>query len=165
MVFDTVEAALDFGTSIINRIFPDPSKQADERLKLAELAQDGKLQELNARVELLRGQLEINKLESQHKSLFVAGWRPGVGWVCVVCLALAFIPKSIALTLFWGWQCVLLLSTYDASVFAITGEPLPTLPPFPELGITEVIGLLGSLLGMATLRSIDKAKKTQTDAL
>lgn len=29
-----------------------------------------------------RGQLEINKVEAAHKSLFVAGWRPFVGWVC-----------------------------------------------------------------------------------
>jgi hypothetical protein len=31
--------------------------------------------------EALKGQLEINKVEAAHKSLFVAGWRPFIGWV------------------------------------------------------------------------------------
>ena len=33
--------------------------------------------------ELAKGQLEVNKAEAQHKSLFVSGWRPAVGWCCV----------------------------------------------------------------------------------
>jgi hypothetical protein len=32
----------------------------------------------------LRAQLEVNKVEAAHKSLFVSGWRPAVGWVCVL---------------------------------------------------------------------------------
>ena len=27
-------------------------------------------------------QIEVNKLEAQHKSIFVSGWRPSVGWCC-----------------------------------------------------------------------------------
>ena len=34
--------------------------------------------------EIAKGQLEVNKVEAAHKSLFVAGWRPAVGWVCVL---------------------------------------------------------------------------------
>ena len=29
-------------------------------------------------------QVEVNKVEAAHKSLFVSGWRPAVGWVCVL---------------------------------------------------------------------------------
>ena len=36
--------------------------------------------------ELAKGQLEVNKVEAAHKNLFVAGWRPAVGWSC--CFAL-----------------------------------------------------------------------------
>ena len=32
--------------------------------------------------ELAKGQLDVNKVEAAHKSLFVAGWRPFVGWIC-----------------------------------------------------------------------------------
>ena len=34
--------------------------------------------------ELAQGQLEVNKVEAAHKSLFVAGWRPAIGWVCAL---------------------------------------------------------------------------------
>ena len=32
--------------------------------------------------ELMKGQLAVNKTEAAHKSLFVAGWRPSIGWAC-----------------------------------------------------------------------------------
>jgi len=41
----------------------------------------------NIRAEM---QTEINKVEAQHTSLFIAGWRPAIGWVCVSGLALTF---------------------------------------------------------------------------
>ena len=42
--------------------------------------------------ELMKGQLDVNKTEAAHKSLFVAGWRPSIGWVCS--LGLLTIPLS-----------------------------------------------------------------------
>ena len=33
------------------------------------------------------GQLQINKMEAQHKSIFVSGWRPFIGWICGFALA------------------------------------------------------------------------------
>jgi len=32
--------------------------------------------------EISKGQLEVNKVEAAHKSLFVSGWRPAIGWIC-----------------------------------------------------------------------------------
>lgn len=60
---------------ILDRIIPDKNarKAAQEALEAAE--QRGEL-------DLLLGQLEINKQEAAHKSLFVAGWRPFIGWIC-----------------------------------------------------------------------------------
>lgn len=84
MSLDPISAALDLGTSVINKIWPDPVKQAEEQRKLQELAQEGDIARLNAQVKLLVGQLEINKAEAAHKSIFVAGWRPFIGWVCGV---------------------------------------------------------------------------------
>ena len=40
-------------------------------------------------------QLEVNKVEATHKSIFVAGWRPFVGWVCGVALAYHFILSPL----------------------------------------------------------------------
>lgn len=82
MSFDPISAALELGTSVVNKIWPDPVKQAEEQRKLQELAQNGDLEALNAEVRLLVAQIELNKVEAVHKSLFVAAWRPFVGWVC-----------------------------------------------------------------------------------
>ncbi len=82
MALDPISAALELGTSVINKIWPDPVKQSEEQRKLQELAQKGNLEELNAEVKLLISQVDLNKVEAAHKSIFVAGWRPFVGWVC-----------------------------------------------------------------------------------
>lgn len=82
MSLDPISAALDLGTSVINKIWPDPVKQAEEQRKLQKLAQEGDLARLNAEVKLMVSQMEVNKIEAAHKSIFVAGWRPFIGWVC-----------------------------------------------------------------------------------
>lgn len=68
-------------SKVLDRIVPDKNARAaaDEQLEAAE--QSGELQ-------LMLGQLEINKVEAAHKSLFVAGARPAALWVC--CFALAY---------------------------------------------------------------------------
>ena len=81
MSFDPISAALDIGKMAISRIWPDPVQQAAEERKLLELSQSGNLAELNAHVQLLVGQMQINAKEAEHKSVFVAGWRPFIGWV------------------------------------------------------------------------------------
>lgn len=61
-------------TELLDKVIPD----ADEKNRIAfELST---LAERHAQ-ELAKGQLEINKVEAAHKSLFVAGWRPFIGWV------------------------------------------------------------------------------------
>ncbi|MDB4032182.1 holin family protein [Porticoccaceae bacterium] len=45
--------------------------------------------------ELLKGQLEVNKVEAAHKSLFVAGWRPAIGWICGIALLYSTILSPI----------------------------------------------------------------------
>ena len=46
--------------------------------------------------ELAKGQLEVNKVEAASQSMFVAGWRPAVGWVCVLGMASNFIIIPMA---------------------------------------------------------------------
>ena len=68
-------------TGLLDKVVPDK----DQREKLAhEIAT---LAEKQAHSQII-AQMEVNKQEAAHKSLFVAGWRPSVGWVC--CLAMAF---------------------------------------------------------------------------
>lgn len=76
-------------------------------------------------------QTEINKIEAGHRSLFVAGWRPAVGWICVLALA-------------WGW---------------IIGPTVQFIYPeraLPAIEIGQAISLIMALLGMGALRSYEK---------
>ena len=85
--------------------------------------------------ELAQGQLEVNKVEAAHKSLFVAGWRPAIGWICGLSL---------------------MYSTILAPVLGIWF----TVPPVDSSLLTTV--LMG-MLGLGGLRTIEKAKGVQRD--
>lgn len=160
MAFDPLSAAFELGKTAIEKIWPDPTKRAQELRLLEELRQKGDLAELNAHVQLMVAQLEVNKVEAAHKSIFVAGWRPAVGWISAIALAVAFIPKAIMLTIMWSIQCYMIMDQFDPSTGVIPG-----LPPFPELGLMDILGILGGMLGMGTMRSMDKKNKVQTDNL
>lgn len=120
---------IEAGRALINRIFPDQEAQAAERnraeLELLQLAQAGDL-----------AQIEVNKQEAAHPSLWVAGWRPGAGWVCVAGLAYTFLAQPLL-----AWAS------------AVQGWPVP-----PALDIEALMILLGGMLGLGGLRSLDKAK-------
>jgi len=45
--------------------------------------------------QLIELQSEINKVEAQHRTIFVAGWRPFIGWVCGVALAYNFVLRDL----------------------------------------------------------------------
>ena len=59
----------------------------EERAKLQIEGLKAETEAYRAESERLGGQLEVNKEEARHASVFVAGWRPAVGWVSVIALA------------------------------------------------------------------------------
>jgi len=149
---------LDIGRGVIGNLFPNPKDAAEAEMKMQELAQNGDLAELQAYVTLMSGQLEINKEEAKSGSLFVAGWRPAIGWTCAVALFAAYVPKALIITGLWATQTGMMMAdTPDMATFI--------LPPFPDLGLTDLIGLLMSMLGIGAMRSFDKSKKTDTQRI
>lgn len=86
---------------------------------------------------------ELSKIEAGHASVFVAGWRPAIGWVCALSLFCYYPPRFIIATWLWANQ-VLTAGVWIAP---------------PEVGISDIIGLVGTLLGMAALRSWEKGKE------
>jgi hypothetical protein len=150
MSFDPISAIFDVGKTVIERIWPDPVKQAEEMFKLQELAQSGNIAELNAHVQLLTGQMKINATEAEHKSIFVAGWRPFVGWVGGVALAYQFILYPLLL---WVWAIV---SPESAGV---------AIKPPPMLPADELYTVLLGMLGIGAMRSYDKKAGTATQSI
>ena len=79
----------------------------------------------------------INKTEAEHRSIFVAGWRPAIGWVCALALAFNYLVRP-----FWMWA----LSVW-----------WPEAPPPPALDEMLWELMLG-MLGIGTLRTLEKVK-------
>ena len=144
MSIDPITALLDVGKMAINRIWPDPTKQAEEQRKLAELAQNGDLAKMQAEVSLLLGQIEINKVEAAHKSIFIAGWRPFVGWCCGFALCYAAIVEP--------------LMRFIAKMNGYTGA-------FPVLDTTITMQVLLGMLGLGVMRTREKEKGVHKDSL
>lgn len=64
--------------NIIDKAIPDPAKKMELQLELAKLADAENQREHQEMI----AQTEVNKVEAAHRSVFVAGWRPFVGWGC-----------------------------------------------------------------------------------
>jgi hypothetical protein len=75
-------------------------------------------------------QVELNKIEAQHRSIFVAGWRPFIGWICGIGLSFPFIINPV---LQW-----------------LTSKPGPILP------IENLMELVLAMLGLGALRTVEK---------
>jgi hypothetical protein len=137
-----LEALFELGKVAIEKVWPDPSKRAEELYKLEKLYQDGDLAKLQAAVNLTLGQIEINKIEAQHPSVFVAGWRPAVGWVGASAFAYSTIIEPFM--------------RFVATLCGYVGS-------FPELSDDLTMQILLGLLGLGALRSFDKKNEVQTD--
>jgi hypothetical protein len=84
-----IGAVLPAVTDVIGRFLPeDPKKRAEAERKI-----EAQLSEHLAKIDL--AQLDINKTEAAHRSIFVAGWRPFIGWSCGVALAWNYIAQPI----------------------------------------------------------------------
>ena len=95
-------------------------------------------QQLAAAVMMVQGQMDINKVEAASPSVFVSGWRPFIGWVCGSACA-------------WNW-----IGLPIVKVIAVTlDHPLNLTPA----DLSEMMPILFGLLGLGTLRTIEKINK------
>jgi hypothetical protein len=83
---------------------------------------------------LIELQSEINKVEAQHRTIFVAGWRPFIGWVCGVALAYNFVLR-------------------DLLIWLIGPEQVP-----PALQMEHLMTVLIGMLGLGGMRTFEKFK-------
>jgi len=97
-----------------------------------------KMQELLMQPQIQMGLTTLK--EAEHKSIFVAGWRPGLGWVCVAGLAWEYVLRSLI-----------------SSVLVMFGEVSKAVE-LPHLDAEQLIALVAVLLGVAGYRSFEKVK-------
>lgn len=124
--------------NMFDRIFPDPKDASDAKLEVMRMAQAGDLAQLDAELKMATGQIEVNRVEAAHQSLFVAGWRPAIGWVCGAAFAFKFVVGPSAVVL-----------------MAMAGQPIV----LPDFDFSEMSTILLGMLGLGGLRTVEKIKK------
>lgn len=122
-------------TGLLDKFIEDKDQKARLAHDLATMA-DQHAQEL------AKGQLEVNKVEAAHESLFVAGWRPAVGWVCVLGMFGNFITIPFS-------NFVLALLGIDIVIPLV---PLETMMP-----------VLMGMLGLGAMRTYEKKNNVHRD--
>lgn len=83
--------------------------------------------------QILELQTKINEVEAQHRSMFVAGWRPFIGWVCGLAFAYHFVAFPIVRTIYPDIE-------------------------FPTLNTEPLFTVLMGMLGLGGLRTFEKLK-------
>jgi hypothetical protein len=119
-----IGAAADLIRTVVTRIWPDKSEEEKEQLVAA--------------MQIVNGQLAINAAEAASPSIFVAGWRPAIGWVC-------------GLACCWNWVGLSIFK-FVASLYHY---PISIAPA----DISEMMPVLLGMLGIGGLRTIEKINK------
>jgi hypothetical protein len=127
MILDSV---LNIGAKILDRVIPDKAEREKAQAELVKM-------QLNGELSQLAGQLEINKAEASHQSVFVAGWRPFIGWVCGVALCYQFVLRPVI--------------TWAVPSLGYTVAEMPGLDD-------NLWELMFGMLGLGGLRSYEKIK-------
>jgi hypothetical protein len=118
-------------TDVIGRFLPE-DKEARAK---AERQLEKQLATHLAKIDV--AQLEINKTEAAHRSIWVSGWRPFIGWSCGVALAWSYVVTPI---LHFGLaQAGLLVE-------------------LPAMDMSEMMPVLMGMLGLGGLRTFEKFK-------
>ena len=130
-MFDLLGKLVGPVSNILDKVVEDKDQKAQLAHEIATMA------ERHAQ-ELAKGQIEINKTEAQSRNMFVAGWRPFVGWTC-------------GLALFWHFLGL------PVTLF-ITGWFNLQHPPLPQFDMDSLMTVLLGMLGLGGLRSFEKVK-------
>ena len=128
---DIIGAGLD----IINKFIPDPAQKAQAAYQMAQLQQQTEFKELDAQIATINSQTDTNKAEAVNTSLFVAGWRPFIGWICGTGLG-------------WNYVGISLVKT----IGTLVGHPIEISP----MDLSEMMPLLIGMLGLGGMRSYEK---------
>jgi len=94
-------------------------------------------------------QISLTMIDAQSNSLFKSGWRPLLGWIAVTGFSLVFVLFPIVE---WAMNAIIVFKK-----IVLSKEELAALKP-PVIDGWLLLNLLGALLGIGTLRTIEKSK-------
>ena len=130
-----IQALIGPVSGLLDKFIEDKDQKARLAHEVATMAE-------NHAQELAKGQLEVNKVEAAHKSLFVSGWRPFIGWTCGLGMFGNFITIPFS-------NFVLALFGIDIVIPLV---PMETMMP-----------VLMGMLGLGAMRSYEKKNSVHRD--
>lgn len=125
-----LQAILPLIGTVLDRVIPDKNGAEKAKQEIEKTLVENANQ-------LNLAQAEINKVEASHRSVFVAGWRPMIGWSCAIGIFWLFV----------GHPIVVYFDALDGVV-----------SPIPTIDHDILLELTFAMLGMAGLRSWEKLK-------
>ena len=126
-----IQALIGPVTGLLDKFIEDKDQKAKLAHEIATMAE-------KQMHEQVMGQLEVNKAEAQHRSIFVAGWRPFIGWTCGIALMAHFVlfPATDFVVAYMGYE----------------------IPPMPAFDMESLMTVLLGMLGLGGMRSFEKFK-------
>tara|TARA_R110000803_G_C11949121_1_gene317483 strand:- start:12 stop:407 length:396 start_codon:yes stop_codon:yes gene_type:complete len=130
-MLSAISALIGPVSSLLEKAIPDRDLREKLSHELAVLAD-----------KQMSAQIEVNKVEAAHKSLFVSGWRPAIGWICAMGMAGNFLVIPFA-------NMALELSKTGVTI--------------PMIALSEMMPILFGLLGLGTMRTVEKIKSVSRE--
>lgn len=126
-------------SELLDKIIPDPDER--ERIKLELMREDRASDIERLRLALMADQMQgnINQEEAANPNLFIAGWRPFIGWVCGVAFAYHFVLQPIL--------------AFIIANSSNSGEVM-----LPAFDMQTLFTVLMGMLGLGGLRTLEKIK-------
>ena len=125
-----IAALLPIIGTVLDRVIPDNAAKEKAKTELeAALIQNANA--INLAIQ------DVNKTEAAHRSIWVAGWRPAIGWACAAGFFWAFLGAPLA-------EYIVMLSGHDV--------------PLPDMDTAPLIEMTFAMLGLAGLRTYEKQK-------
>jgi hypothetical protein len=118
-------------TGLLDKFIEDKDQKAMLAHKIATMSEEH-------HQDLMKAQIEVNKVEAASSNLFVSGWRPFIGWTCGLGMFGNFITIPFS-------NFVLALAGMDIVIPLV---PLETMMP-----------VLMGMLGLGAMRSFEKTRK------
>lgn len=140
--FDTVGGVLD-------KTITDKNARAKAQEDIAAAAQKMQSEIVQGVINNAQAQVDVNKVEAASASVFIAGWRPAIGWICGAGLAWQYVIEPIA-----TWILTVAEGIWHFSV-----------PALPILDTTQMMTLLFGMLGLGTMRTYERIKEVSRSSL
>jgi hypothetical protein len=128
-----IDSGIKVAATLIDQLYTTQEEKDAAKLKLLELEFSGDL-----------AQLEVNAKEATHSSLFVSGWRPGVGWVCLTAFAMNFVGLPVL------ESAVIYYSAFSGEYVDLGG--------LPEMDMSAMMPVLLGMLGLGGYRTYEKTR-------